>query len=396
MKVTICKWPNNADSPVMFMVDDLANVWIDLNSNGKVDLAEDWGYAMDSPNSSFRFLTDNILRDFPEVKTTFFVPVNRVPIIKDHKYNAHFGPINENEKIADFFRTIHSNNKCEVAYHGLTHGVSGKRTEDFIHEWVSFKSIEEALAQIDKGKKIYCEVFGENPKGGKYPGYGKNAFSDESIDRSGFLWWCREWNRGQIGVPDEERFSIKHFGTNDVIDIPSTIYGGMFNLVRGSFYSKTIKRLLLFKKWEKQIDDLLKRGQVISIQEHIALARTDGRRQSPNIFDDEESLIHIFSYLKKKNVWYATGTEIAEYYGVYNKASIDNVEGNSFLVDYRGSNIKNPRLSLIISNVVDRFKIILPNGNIYGNNIKRLSNNFYLVNNLTIINGKYEVLKAGS
>ena len=100
--------------------------------------------------------------------------------------------------------------------------------------------------------------------------------------------------------------------------------------------------------------------------------------------------------MKKKNVWYATGTEIAEYYGVYNKASIDNVEGNSFLVDYRGSNIKNPRLSLIISNVVDRFKIVLPNGSIYGNNIKRLSNNSYLINKLPLIGGRYELLKAGS
>ena len=396
MKITICKWPNNADSPVMFMVDDLANVWIDLNNNGKVDLGEDWGYAMDSPNSSFRFLTEYVLRDFPEVKTTFFVPVNRVPIIKDHKYNAHFAPINENDEIADFFRTIHSNAKYEIAYHGLTHGVAGEKIEDFIQEWISFKSLEEALAQIEKGKKIYYEVFGEYPKGGKYPGYEKNAFSDESIDRSGFLWWCREWNRGQIGVPDEERFSIKRFGTNNVIDIPSTIYGGLFNLMGESFYSKTIKRFLLFRKGRKQIDDLLKRGQVISIQEHIAPARTDGRRQTPNIFDDKKSLIHIFSYLKNKNVWYATGTEIAEYYGVYDKASIDNVEDNSFFVDYRGSNIKNPQLSLIISNVVDRFKIVLPNGSIYGNNIKRLSNNSYLINKLPLIGGRYELLKAGS
>jgi len=39
----------------------------------------------------------------------------------------------------------------------------------------------------------------------------------------------------------------------------------------------------------------------------------NGKRQSPNIFDDKESLKAIFKYLKKKNVWYCTGSELAEW-----------------------------------------------------------------------------------
>ena len=58
---------------------------------------------------------------------------------------------------------------------------------------------------------------------------------------------------------------------------------------------------------------MLKVKQIISIQEHISPARTDGKRQILNIFDDEKSLIKIFgSYLKNENVWFATCTEIAK------------------------------------------------------------------------------------
>ena len=108
MKVEKVKWFNNADSPVIFMIDDLANVWIDINRNGKVDLGEDWGYAADGKNSSFNFLNEVILRDFPNVKTTFFVPLDRKPIIADHKFNAHFGPVNETPKLKSFFKSIHT------------------------------------------------------------------------------------------------------------------------------------------------------------------------------------------------------------------------------------------------------------------------------------------------
>ena len=48
MQIEVCKWYQNADSPVLFMIDDLANLWVDINGDGKVDLGEDWGYAKDS------------------------------------------------------------------------------------------------------------------------------------------------------------------------------------------------------------------------------------------------------------------------------------------------------------------------------------------------------------
>jgi hypothetical protein len=355
-RIEKAKWLGNADSPVMLMVDDFTNVWIDLNNNGKVDPYEDWGHAMDSPNSSFAFLNERILKDFPLVKATFFTPVARVPTTRDYQYKAHFGPINENEKIANFFRSVHRNNRFEIAYHGLTHGVPGERSEDFVQEWVAYKSLEEALEAIERGKRIYFGVFGEYPSGGKYCGYEYNAFSDESIDKSGFLWWCRRWDRGQaegdtakVDAGNISRFDIKYFGENKVIDIPSTIYGAMFNPLDASSITAAFGKRTTLRKGAAELDYLLRNKLVISIQEHISPARTDGKRQTPNIFDDVESLRLIFEHLDPKNVWYCTGTELAEYVYCRDNTTVEQ-DGDSLRFDLRfGRNIRRKLMTLIVN-----------------------------------------------
>ena len=37
------KWKNNADSPVLFLIDDLANKWVDITNDGKIEPEQDWG-----------------------------------------------------------------------------------------------------------------------------------------------------------------------------------------------------------------------------------------------------------------------------------------------------------------------------------------------------------------
>ncbi len=74
-KIRISKWFNGADSPVVLMIDSLANLWFDLNGNGRLDPGEDWGYWRDAPNSSFYFLRKTLVDKFPEVKITYFTVV---------------------------------------------------------------------------------------------------------------------------------------------------------------------------------------------------------------------------------------------------------------------------------------------------------------------------------
>jgi hypothetical protein len=323
------KWKNNADSPVLFFIDDLANKWVDINNDGKIQSEEDWGYAGFDENGAFHFLKKEILSVNCKIKTTFFVVTGkRTDIITNSKIKSISEPINETDKSKDFFKTLHNDERFEIAYHGTTHGVPGKVAKDFKQEWESYKSLDEALATINKGKEIYKDAIGVFPNGGKYCGYISNEFSDESIDKSGFKWWCRWYTRdavdGMKGIicgndPNPlTAFYVKFFGKNKILDIPTTILGDLLNSVfrPGKGIKGILKKILkpLIILWKlKKIDFLLANNLIISIQEHISPLREDDKRQVPNIFDDKESLKTIFKYLKKKNVWYCTGSELAEW-----------------------------------------------------------------------------------
>ncbi|MDU1055300.1 hypothetical protein [Clostridium baratii] len=347
--MNICKWYNDANSPVVFMIDDLANVWVDTNNNGKIDIEEDWGYAGFSENSSFRYLEKNILKDFENIKITFFVPVgNRVGMIENPCIKSTSRPINSSNKSKEFFKKINDSTKFEIAYHGTDHGRVGKTNEDFIQEWELFNSVEEANLKTRKGIDIYIDTLGKKPLGGKYCGYMSNQFSDCSIDELKFLWWCRFCNLDTEDAFQENRLikefhgtdtnfitnnDIKIFGKNNIIDIPTTVNGGLLTGIyskSGSLPKKIFKILfpqILARKKLKIIDNLIENKLVISIQEHISPARDDGRRQTPNIYDDTKSLVNIFKYLKNKNIWNCTCSELASYVYYRENIKFEMVEG---------------------------------------------------------------------
>jgi hypothetical protein len=353
LSLKIAKWKNNADAPVIFMIDDLCNKWVDLNGNGKVDQGEDWGYAGNSENSSFRFLENKIMDRYPELKVTFFSPVGiRSSIIQNPSCDSYSAPINDNEEIKDFFRRVHSDERYEIAYHGLTHGIPGHRAEDFRQEWESFNSIEEAIGQIEAGKNIFFDTLGELPLGGKYCGYRHNELSDESIDKTGFFWWCRDFNRPQQSVHYVKRNEPEYFGSNRVIDIPTTLEGNLFCANERKTLSDYINRFILrpikINRRLKKVEDLLSGRHIISILEHIAPSRTDYKRQMPNIFDDLYDLYFIFDYLKEKNVWYSTCSDVANYYEIRENTRISNISDNYFHVEYKGR-ITDPELTIVMN-----------------------------------------------
>jgi len=78
----------------------------------------------------------------------------RTDIITNSKIKSITKPIDETNKSKDFFKTLHKDERFEIAYHGTTHGVPGKAAKDFIQEWLSYKSLDEALATIKRGKEI--------------------------------------------------------------------------------------------------------------------------------------------------------------------------------------------------------------------------------------------------
>ncbi|WP_368294251.1 hypothetical protein [Dehalobacter sp. TBBPA1] len=368
----ICKWYQNAVSPVIFMIDDFCNVWIDLNHNGKIDPGEDWGYAQRNSGSSLYFLEQNILDKFTEVKVTFFTPVGvRSPVIEKALFPFVSKQINCDEETKKFFRSVGENRKFEIAYHGTTHGRPGKIAADFIQEWDSFVDLKQATDTIRTGINIYKDVFGKNPVGGKYCGYVANEFSDDSIDQNGFLWWCRYCNvdliendNNPIEGDDQyllSNYDIKYFGKNKVVDIPTTINGSLCHIAYSNSFNvknigkKMLKPLIQSRKLE-QLRYLLDNSLVISIQEHIAPSRADGKRQMPNIFDDLDSLQMIFQLLKGYPVWYCTCSELANYVRARDNVDIIFDTQNSFTLETNITGLEKTQLTLKMNS--NNFKVI--------------------------------------
>ena len=384
MEVTKAKWFNDADAPVVLMVDDLDNLWFDLDSNGRLNLGEDWGYWQDLQASSFALLRESLLDQFPEIKVTFFTVVGD-PFICEYRFGkVHRGAINSDNRAAEFFRRIHYSPNFEIAYHGLTHGTicDGR----YIHEWCSFNSVEEALRDIEEGQKICQEVFGERLKGGKYPGYASNIYSDESIDKAGFLWWCRRWTYDDFlkAGNDYSVFEMKTFGKNKVVDFPSTVNPS----IPPRNPIKKVASLILrrpYKSLKAHLDGLLRNKKVISVQEHAGAIKANGIRQSPNVIDDMPVLQYIFSYLRGKNVWYATCSEIANYYIAFTSTQIEAVDEKGFRLRYAGR-VEKPWLTLVVDRE-ESVEVISPSGRRYESIYKDKKR---LVN-IEVENGYYQV-----
>ncbi len=372
------KWFNNADSPVMLMIDDLANAWHSKSGSSTWCFGGDWGGGLFRKDSVMSFLNNNLLGHYPEVKVTFFAVAGKT---SKYTYSGPFSfsePLNFNNDSKMFFRELNENDRFEIAYHGYNHGSPGKNTEDFVQEWRGFKSIDDAIKQIEMGKEIFRDVFGGYPTGGKYGGWDYNEFADETVDSTGFSWWCRDWMpRDTKGTICDSYYEPQFFGKNFVVAIPSTVHGFYWN--------------------KKQINKLLENKQIISIEEHIAPVRPDSLVQAPNIIDDIDELRNLFTYLKSKNIWYATGTEVANYFVSYAQSIIYDIKLNSFKVRYLGK-VKDPVLTLNIDcSVICKqpcacIKVILPDGNTLApENIKYDEINCKHVVNIPISDGEYLV-----
>lgn len=368
------KWLNNVDSPVMLMIDDLANSWYGGNEKKRWVYGGDWGGGLGKKGSAISFLEENLLKHHSDVKVTFFAVAGKINIgIKNNGFTFS-GPLNFGNETTAFFRKLNDSDRFEIAYHGYNHGISGARKKDFVQEWEGFKSIEQAIEQINKGKDIFKEVFGKYPSGGKYGGWKYNELADESIDRSRFIWWCRDFMPRDIsGKIHDSYYEPRFFGEEFVLAIPSTIHGFHWN--------------------KKQIDTLINKKQIISIEEHIASKRPDGLIQTPNIIDDIDELNGLFNYLRNKKVWYATGTEIAEYFLARTYSTIYDIKKDNFKIRYTGKH-KEPFLTLLLdfryNPSMKKLQILTPFNEIV-ECVQENDSDLYKAN-VKVMNGVYKVL----
>lgn len=341
-------WLNDARSPVMLMVDDLTNAWHNRHGADRWEPGGDWGGGLGEPGSALVFLEDGLLRDFPEVKVTFFTVAGPLSAYTHHQPFSQAAPLDARHESREFFRSLAADSRFELAYHGFDHGTPGVRTEDFVQEWQGFSSREAAVAQTKRGLEIFSRITGAAPRGGKYGGWDYNGFADDVVDDCGFVWWCRDWMpRDVTGRIPDGYYEPQFFGRNLVVALPSTVHGHLWD--------------------RRQIDLLLARRQMITVEEHIAPLRPDGVIQTPNIVDDLEDLRRLFRYLRGKNVWHATGSEIAAYVVARERSLLYDITQEGFSLRYEGY-IERPPLTLrvdcsaVCTPTQPLIEVILPDG----------------------------------
>ena len=326
--VSKARWLNDARSPVVLMIDDLTNAWVGGASPKPWDGGGDWGGALRDPAGALAFLEKNLLADFPEVRTTFFVVAGEISRYTHHQPFGFAAPLDASEESRAFFSELERDPRYELAYHGFNHGSPGEVTEKFLQEWRSFPSRDAAIAQTRRGLDIFARATGNTPRGGKYGGWDYNEYAGDAVSDLGFLWWCRDWTpRDTTRSIADDYYEPQYFGANPVVALPTTVHGYF---------------------WDKrQIELLLEQRQIISIEEHIAGKRPDGLVQTPNIVDDIHELRKIYEYLRSRDVWHANCTDIAAYASARDLTHVSDVTETGFTVRYAGR-FQRPQLTLCI------------------------------------------------
>jgi peptidoglycan/xylan/chitin deacetylase (PgdA/CDA1 family) len=315
--VSKAHWLNDARSPVVLMIDDLTNAWHDRGKGPRWEHGGDWGGARRDPSGAIAFLEKQLLADFPEARTTFFVVAGQISAYTHHQPFSFAAPMDASAESRAFFTELERDPRYELAYHGFNHGSAGEVTEKFLQEWRGFPSRAAAIEQTHRGLEIFERAAGNRPRGGKYGGWDYNEHAGDAVSDLGFLWWCRDWMpRDTTDSVDDGYYEPQYFGANLVVALPTTVHGYFWD--------------------RRQVDLLLERRQVVSIEEHIAPVRPDGLVQTPNIVDDIHELRKLYAYLRGHNVWHANCTDIAAYASARDFTTLSDVSHDGFSVRYTG------------------------------------------------------------
>lgn len=396
---SIAPWPDDAASPVCLMVDDFTDGWIDADGSGVPLARNDWGAGLDAAGSSFRFLLDGLLARFPEIRTTFFVPVDRVEDVRPSRFPFAFRPIDRRPEFVRLLREIAADARFECAYHGTCHGSPGPTGADYVPEFELHAGLAETLGDLRAGERIWKSVFGAAPGGGKYPAYERGSCGDAAVDVAGFTWWCRRWDAAIAQSGDPANFRPRFFGERDVVDMPSSVHGGHLTLPPlRSLGPRALPYFALMRlrgpAWlDAHLDGLLASRSVITVQEHITSSRPDGLAQTPNLYDDTRTLHRIFERLRGERVWHATCGQIAGYYRTREHTRVSALGDRSFAVRRAAAEGPWAPLALILNGrpLDDALLLRGPSGEIRAQVSRRIGAHTAVLAPLALEPGVYEI-----
>jgi hypothetical protein len=340
-----CKYYADSQTACSLMIDDLVPVAV--SSNGTISASNDWGFLMDGSNSLYSYFNDQILNKYPEIKGSVFLPLssqNYIPV--DKGYKIYKNQVDSTEFLS-FIQRI--SDHFEMAFHGDKHGYMKDNVSTAECSSVTKAEIESILSAVNS----FSERTKINFEGGKFPAYSYNNRALKIINRLEAKWWSLDVS--MINKASNKN-ALKFDEQLNIVLVPTNVCGDIFKYYfippkRGliPFIINILKYLLgrrnKYSDPVRYLDYLYKNKFPIIIQEHFQSIRTDGRRQTPSIYDDIFSLDLIFAFLRGKDVWHATCSEIAHYYESYIHSNIDIVDEMNFVVSYNGI-YKEPLLSL--------------------------------------------------
>ena len=339
MTIEIAPWPEGKDAACIFMIDDLANICFSPPA-GDIKIGDDWGAANTLKNGVWDFLKTNIIDEFEYIKFTFFLVtgIREVQVLGEYPF---CNDCNQNQEFVSFLNFLESKGH-EIAYHGTTHGkiIDNK----FIQEWSAFKSLNESIEVINKGKKLFSNAMKKDPVGGKYCGYEGGKYGHKSLISSGFKWWFDNWDENLDKRPRGEWI-------DGVLYLPSNIDCSHYSwcrfdkLAQKKYYTSQFKALKE-GSFHTKIKKLIKNNGIVSLQEHTSPTRTDGKVQYPNIIDDINNIQDILNFLQSFKVWYATATDVYKYLDLTRSFTLDAVSDKKWILSTKSKQkIKSNRFS---------------------------------------------------
>jgi hypothetical protein len=331
-----CTYYSDCQTACSLMIDDMVPVAV--SSNDLIAAYNDWGYLMDGPNSLFSYFNDQILKKYPEIKGTVFLPLSSPENIPTDKGYKIFTNKVEGPEFLSFINRI--SDHFEMAFHGDKHGYlkNGKLVSECSN--LSIEEIESITYSVTKFSQKTDISF----SGGKFPAYSHNIQALQLIKKIGAKWWALD-----ISMINKAHKNNKLLFDEDlnIVLIPTNLCGDIFKIYFISTHTnikqsiKNIIKYLLgryntYRDPIKYLNYLYENQYPVIIQEHFQSLRTDGRRQTPSVYDDIFSLDLIFAFLRGKDVWYATCSKIAHYFESCIHTSINIIDNKNFTVNYKG------------------------------------------------------------
>jgi hypothetical protein len=124
--------------------------------------------------------------------------------------------------------------------------------------------------------------------------------------------------------------------------------------------------------------------------------------QTPNIVDDMDELRRLYAYLRDRDVWHATASEIAGYFEARERTMVHDVTADGFSLQYCGR-VEHPRLSLRVDSAAictsqqPSIAVVLPDGSLLDKDAYVFDADTYshLVT-VPVMTGRYQVRSTGA